>query len=139
MTDQSRDAFVPRVTDGRVEEEIGCGSAAAHVADVAAGAFPGKPHNHVVACSGWGGEGAGLQRQRRVDRGVEKPFQRGVFDLVLADPLQPSRIAASLFGGMLLEQGKDFFGVSLGFDLFEGMDESLVGTDEVSGAFYPFD
>jgi hypothetical protein len=38
-----------------------------------------------------------------------------------------------------LEQGKDFFGVALGFYLFEDVDEPLVGTDEVGGAFHAFD
>src|SRR5882672_7770501 len=42
-------------------------------------------------------------------------------------------------GGVFLEQGKDFFGVTFGFYLFEDMDKALVGADEVGGSLYAFD
>src|SRR5258708_1111262 len=36
----------------------------------------------------------------------------------------------------LFEEGQDLFGVAFGFYLFEGVDEALVGADEVGGSLY---
>ncbi len=44
-----------------------------------------------------------------------------------------------LFFCVGFEEGKDLFGVAFGFDFVEDVDEALVGTDEVGGAFDAFD
>src|SRR6266487_4670319 len=37
---------------------------------------------------------------------------------------------------LIFEEGQDLFGMAFGFYLFEGVDEALVGADEVGGSFY---
>ena len=44
-----------------------------------------------------------------------------------------------MVGGVFFEQGEDLFGMAFGLYFFEDVQEPLVGTNEVSGAFHAFD